>query len=108
MGPPGFGRGNFDGMGGWGERYRAMGDGVPEKGLAKSGQKFAFHYALPVDATGELPDGRKFSDIREFKRLLLNDEKVGEVTGATPDKGPIALQSEGAEIQFRNVLLKKL
>jgi hypothetical protein len=38
----------------------------------------------------------------------LNDEKVGEVTGATPDKGPIALQSEGAEIQFRNILLKKL
>jgi len=40
--------------------------------------------------------------------VVLNDEKVGEVTGATPDKGPIALQSEGAEIQFRNVLLKKL
>ena len=63
-------------LGGWRERYRAMGTGTPEKGLAKSGQKFAFHLALPVDATGEMADGRKFADIREFKRLLLADEQV--------------------------------
>jgi hypothetical protein len=62
-------------MGGWRDRYRAIGDGVPEKGIAKSGQKFAFHLALPVDASGELPDGRKFQDIRELQRLLLDDEK---------------------------------
>ena len=73
--PAGFALENFDVMGGWRDRYRAMGDGVPEKGIAKSGQKFAFHLALPVDASGELPDGRKFRDIREFKRLLLDDEK---------------------------------
>ena len=35
----------------------------------------AFRWALPVDATGDLPDGRKFRDIREFKQLLLADEK---------------------------------
>ena len=73
--PAGFALENFDVMGGWRERYRAMGEGTPEKGLAKSGQKFAFHYALPVDASGELPDGRKFRDIREFKGLLLDSEK---------------------------------
>jgi hypothetical protein len=72
--PPGFALENFDVMGGWRERYRAEG-GTPEKGLAKSGQKFSFHYALPVDASGELADGRKFRDIREFKQLLLADEK---------------------------------
>ena len=27
-----------------------------------------------MDATGELADGRKFADIREFKRLLLDNE----------------------------------
>jgi hypothetical protein len=75
MDPAGFALENFDVMGGWRDRYRATGDGVPERGLAKSGQKFAFHYALPVDATGELPDGRKFRDIREFKQLLLDNEK---------------------------------
>ena len=28
-----------------------------------------------MDASGELPDGRKFRDIRELKRLLLDDER---------------------------------
>ena len=49
--------------------------GTPEKGLAKSGQKFEFSLALPVDPSGELPDGRKFADIRELKAFLLDDEK---------------------------------
>jgi hypothetical protein len=75
MDPPGFALESFDVMGGWRDRYRAEGGSTPEKGLAKSGQKFSFHYALPVDASGELPDGRKFRDIREFKQLLLSDEK---------------------------------
>jgi len=62
-------------MGGWRERYRAEGDGVPEKGIAKSGQKFAFHLALPVDPSAVLADGRTFRDIHEFKALLLADDK---------------------------------
>src|SRR5204862_3156185 len=61
--PPGFALENFDVMGGWRERYRSEAGGELAKGLAKSGQKFAFHYALPVDASGEMPDGRKFQDI---------------------------------------------
>ncbi|MBI4660940.1 MAG: DUF1592 domain-containing protein [Verrucomicrobia bacterium] len=73
--PAGFALENFDVMGGWRDRYRAEGGSAPEKGLAKSGQKFSFHYALPVDASGQLPDGRKFRDVREFKELLLADEK---------------------------------
>lgn len=40
--------------------------------------------------------------------VVLNGEKVGEVTGATPDKGYIGLQSEGAEIHFRKILIKPL
>ena len=76
MDPPGFALENFDVMGGWRDRYRAEGDDAPpEPGIAKSGQKFAFHLALPVDASGALADGRKFKDIREFKELLLTDEK---------------------------------
>lgn len=74
--PPGFALENFDVHGGWRDRYRAEGAGSPEPGIAKSGQKFSWKYALPVDASGELPDGRKFRDIREFKSLLLADEKV--------------------------------
>ncbi len=74
--PPGFALENFDVMGGWRERYRAESGGELAQGIAKSGQKFSFHWALPVDATGALPDGRTFRDIREFKRLLLADERA--------------------------------
>lgn len=73
--PAGFALESFDVMGGFRERYRAHGSGTPEKGLAKSGQKFEFSLALPVDPSGELPDGRKFADVRELKSLLLDDEK---------------------------------
>jgi hypothetical protein len=75
MDPPGFALESFDVMGGWRDRYRAVNETVPpERGVGMNGQAFAFHYALPVDSAGELPDGREFKDIREFKRLLLQDE----------------------------------
>ncbi len=74
--PPGFALENFDVMGAWRDRYRAFGDAAQaEKGFGKGGQKFTFHYALPVDASGETSDGRKFADVRDFKQLLLSDEK---------------------------------
>jgi hypothetical protein len=75
MDPPGFALESFDVMGGWRDRYRAVADDeAPEPGVGMNGQTFAFHYALPVDCTGELPDGRSFLDVRELKRLLLTDE----------------------------------
>jgi Protein of unknown function (DUF1592)/Protein of unknown function (DUF1588)/Protein of unknown function (DUF1585)/Protein of unknown function (DUF1587)/Protein of unknown function (DUF1595)/Planctomycete cytochrome C len=74
--PPGFALESFDVMGGWRDRYRALADkGQREKGLGKNGQPFAFRHGLPVDSSGALADGRKFSDVREFKRLLLDDER---------------------------------
>jgi hypothetical protein len=73
--PAGFALENFDVMGGWRERYRALGGMVAQEGLGHNGQKFAFHAALAVDSSGQLPDGRTFTDIRSFKRLLLDDER---------------------------------
>jgi hypothetical protein len=76
MDPSGFALESFDVMGGWRDRYRGVDERVPAvKGLGKNGQPFEFHYALPVDSTGVLPDGRKFADIRDLKRLLLTDEE---------------------------------
>ncbi len=75
MDPPGFALESFDIMGAWRDRYRGVAEDKPAvKGLGKNGQPFEFHYGLPVDAAGELPDGRPFADIREFKRLLLGSE----------------------------------
>src|SRR6185295_8561719 len=66
---------SFDVMGGYRERYRAVSDTVPAfKGFGMNGQAFAFHYALPVDSAGALPSGKPFEDVRELKRLLIEDE----------------------------------
>ncbi|MFO1451026.1 MAG: DUF1592 domain-containing protein [Opitutaceae bacterium] len=73
--PPGFALESFDVMGGWRDRYRGIDETKPpEIGRGKNGHAFAFHLGLPVDAAGELPDGRGFKDVREFKRLLLENE----------------------------------
>ena len=75
MDPPGFALENFDVMGGWRDRYRAIDEKIPGiPGLGKNGQRFAFFHALPVESAGELPDGRPFRDIREFKQLLRHDD----------------------------------
>ena len=75
MDPPGFALESFDVMGARRDRYRAVAENVkPIPGYGMNGQAFAFHYGLPVDAAGELPDGRAFTDVKEFKRLILSDE----------------------------------
>lgn len=74
--PPGFALENYDVIGGWRERYRVVTDrknwinnrvGPLAKYLA------AHQYGLGrnVEAGDVLPDGRKFVDITEFKKLLL-------------------------------------
>lgn len=76
--PAGFALESFDVMGGWRDRYRGLGESehIPHvPGIGKNGQPFAFHAAQVVDASGTLPDGRAFTDIRDLKRLLLSDER---------------------------------
>lgn len=83
--PPGFALENFDVMGGFRDRYRALDGKTPEVGIGKNGQKYAFHNALAVEAYGEL-DGKKFKDIREFKQIVAADDRqlarnlVGQLT----------------------------
>jgi hypothetical protein len=73
--PAGFALESFDVFGGWRDKYRALADGEKAPGIGKNGQKFAFRYLQPVDASGSLPDGRSFKDVRELKQLLLQDER---------------------------------
>jgi hypothetical protein len=75
MDPPGFALESFDVMGARRDRYRAVAENVkPVPGFGLNGQAFAFHYGLPVDDAGSLPDGRSFDDVKQFKRLILSDE----------------------------------
>jgi hypothetical protein len=74
--PPGLALESFDVMGGYRERYRAISDSAdPQPGVGLNGQRFVFHYGLPVDCEGELLDGRTFQDVKDLKRLLLIDER---------------------------------
>ncbi len=74
--PAGFALENFDVLGGWRENYRALSEGTEATpGIGHNGQPFTFHQGPPVDPSGQLPDGRKFRDIRELKQLLLDNEK---------------------------------
>jgi len=75
--PVGFALESFDVAGGWQDRYRAVNqDAEPVIGFGKNGHAFAFHYAQPVDSSGQLVDGRKFADISELKGLLAADERA--------------------------------
>ncbi len=75
--PAGFALENFDVMGGWRDHYRttSQGKGDPVQGVGHNGYAFRYRMGLPVDAAGQLPDGRTFHDIRELKQHLLTEEE---------------------------------
>jgi hypothetical protein len=73
--PSGFALENFDVAGGFRDTYRSFQAGEPVPGYGKNGQPFTFTAGPKVDASGELPDGREFADVRELKQLLLADER---------------------------------
>jgi len=94
--PPGFALESFDVLGGWRERYRALGEGEKAPGISKAGHFFEFRYAQPVDASGVLPDGRRFEGVREFKRFLLQDERQVARNLA----GQLVTYATGAPVRF--------
>jgi hypothetical protein len=82
--PAGFALENFDVIGGWRDRYRTLGEGE-HPGFSQHPITFAwirYRMGLPVDATGTTSAGQSFGDIRDFKRLLL-EQKSTVATGLT-------------------------
>ena len=67
--PPGFALENFDVIGGWRDRYRAMGSRRNQ-----NGKWVRYSNGPPVDSGDVLPDGRSFSNIDEYRQLLLTDK----------------------------------
>jgi hypothetical protein len=71
MDPPGFALEAFDVIGGFRTRYRSIGEGDPApRGNIDPFIGIGFRLGPAVDATGELPDGRKFHDAVELEKLL--------------------------------------
>lgn len=72
--PPGFALESFDVIGGFRTRYRSIEIGdKPEQGLIDPFVRLGFKLGPVVDASGEMPDGRPFKDIREFQDLAASD-----------------------------------
>jgi hypothetical protein len=95
MDPAGFALESFDVIGGWRERYRAeKGDAPPDKFRGRR----IWEYGLgpTVDASGALPDGRKFKNIDEFK-ALLGQREIQVARNLTQN---LLTYATGAGIQF--------
>jgi hypothetical protein len=69
--PPGFALESFDVIGGYREFYRCSGNGKP---VTIDGKKMPYLHGKKVDPSDKLADGTAFSNIDEFKQLLLKDK----------------------------------
>jgi hypothetical protein len=93
--PPGFALESFDVIGGWRDRYRSVGKGDPVPGRR-------YRNGPAVDPSDVLPDGRKFRDVDEFKKLLAADpDALGRALAEkllTYATGGAPARSDGPEI----------
>ena len=96
MDPPGFALESFDVIGGWRDRYRSKEKGDKPPGTFEGRSIWQYKMAMPVDATGELPDGRKFTCVQDFKKLLAADPK--RIAQALTTK--LLIYGTGAGISF--------
>jgi hypothetical protein len=75
--PPGFALESFDVLGAQRDWYRTRGQGgkyLKLKTHPFSPVNVQYQQGPDVDPSGTMPDGRKFADVREYKRLLLADK----------------------------------
>jgi hypothetical protein len=74
--PPGFALECFDPIGGLRTNYRTMAPEAKRPAVKRAPFTWAwvrYRIGLPVDATGEMPTGEPFNDVRKFKQLLSRD-----------------------------------
>jgi hypothetical protein len=72
--PPGFALESFDVMGAWRDRYRSLEKGDAVKAVFAD-RPVKYKLGPAVDATGQSEDGKPFRDIREFRALLIEDQR---------------------------------
>ncbi len=73
--PVGLALENFDVMGAWRDRYRALEIGEAITGIDRAGHDFSYSLASAVDASGQLLDGKQFHDVRELKRVFAENPR---------------------------------
>lgn len=97
MDPYGFALESFDVIGEWRANYRVVGgEGPHDKRKKVNGHPIEYHNGLPVDCTGELPDGRPFADVNALRDMLAADpERL-----ARAFLGQLATYATGAPLGF--------
>ena len=95
--PPGFALEAFDPTGGFRTRYRSSGEGDTPAGSLYGRPILEYKDGPSVDAGGVTPDGRSFSGIAEYKRLLLAEE---EDQVARHFISQLVVYATGAEVGF--------
>ncbi|HWE02234.1 MAG TPA: DUF1592 domain-containing protein [Tepidisphaeraceae bacterium] len=98
MDPPGFALENYDVIGGWRDWYRVQGNTAPSVEFVDrtTGKKIYVRKGPAVDPSGQLTDGRKFADIDELKKLLL-DQRVDVARNLTNN---LITYATGANVTF--------
>lgn len=97
--PLGMALENFDVIGGWRDHYRAL---DPNRSMKRiiygpvAPPPLRYIQGQKVDAKDVMPDGRKFSDVRQFKKLLSeNPDAVAEAVISR-----LMIYATGAPISF--------
>jgi hypothetical protein len=114
--PPGFALESFDVIGGWREQYRTTGNG---KEVIIDGRRMPYHLGRKVDPSDVLPDGSRFQDSDDLKRLLLKDKDrlaralcgklVTYATGAAPEAADAAeIDAIVTKVRQKNYGLRSL
>ncbi len=73
--PVGLALENFDVLGRWRTHYRGTTQGERVTGIDHTGHDFSYTVAGAVDASGALPDGRRFRDVRDLKAILAGEQR---------------------------------
>ncbi len=73
--PVGLALENFDVLGAWRDRYRALELGEAITGIDRAGHDFSYSLASTVDASGQLLDGQQFRNVRELKQILAENPR---------------------------------
>ncbi|MDF1754229.1 MAG: DUF1592 domain-containing protein [Verrucomicrobiales bacterium] len=77
--PIGFALEQFDPIGGFRSNYRTLSESGKRTGMKQHPITFAwvkYRIGLPVDSTGHMATGEPFTDIKEFKSILVKNPEI--------------------------------
>jgi hypothetical protein len=95
--PPGFALENYDVTGRWRTDYRAIPESAKDKVVTIPGSDIRFYVkGRPVEPAYTLADGRAFTDITQFKQLVL--ERPEQLARCVTEK--LITHFTGAQTQF--------